>query len=220
MDFSLPVELSAFSATASVDGVKLAWRTESEVNNIGFNLYRSTHKDGPFTKVGFVEGHGSTPVAHEYTFIDKTAVVGETYYYYLEDVDVASNTERSDVISVAHRPITPDPRTLTQPPPAEAVLPSVFRLRQNFPNPFNPETWLPYELPEATNVEITIYDSRGRVVKTLSVGQQLPGYYTDQGSAAYWDGSNESGERVSNGAYYYALDAGTFSAVRKMVIAK
>ena len=80
LNFTLPVELSAFTAHSHVNGVTLNWRTESETNNVGFNVYRGTSKDGEFPKIGFVDGHGSTPVAHDYTFADQRAKPGGTYY--------------------------------------------------------------------------------------------------------------------------------------------
>jgi len=97
---TLPVEMTSFTATQTQAGVLIRWRTESETNNIGFNLYRSLTKGGTFTKVGFVEGHGSTPLAHDYTFIDGSAKVGQTYFYQIEDIDILGNHERSKIIRV------------------------------------------------------------------------------------------------------------------------
>ena len=91
---------------------------------------------------------------------------------------------------------------------------------QNFPNPFNPETWVPYQLASASKVELTLFDAQGRVVRTLALGQKPAGYYLEREKAAYWDGRNEGGEPVASGAYFYRLQAETFSAVRKMVILK
>ena len=93
-------------------------------------------------------------------------------------------------------------------------------LRQNYPNPFNPETWIPYELSQTATVQISIYDSMGRLVRTLDIGAQTPGVYTDRGAAAYWDGRNETGERVASGVYFYALQAGSYYETRRLVINK
>ena len=93
-------------------------------------------------------------------------------------------------------------------------------LLANYPNPFNPETWIPYHLAKSGDVAIVIYDSRGRVVRELSLGHQRGGYYTSRGRAAYWDGRNKVGERVASGLYFYTLTAGDFSATRKTVILK
>ena len=108
-------------------------------------------------------------------------------------------------------------------------LPESFAVFQNFPNPFNPETWIPYQIHEASKVTIRIYDASGRLVKTLSLGYKEPDFYVTKGSAAYWDGRNDFGERVSNGVYFYHLSvhgvnrpfqAGRKSAIRKMLIVK
>ena len=93
-------------------------------------------------------------------------------------------------------------------------------LLANYPNPFNPETWIPYHLANASDVEITIFDARGGVVLTLILGHQMAGYYTSRSRAAYWDGRNTLGEPVASGVYFYTLTAGDFTATRKMLILK
>ncbi len=90
----------------------------------------------------------------------------------------------------------------------------------NYPNPFNPETWIPYQLAKPAGVKITIYDAKGSVVRTLVLGHQPEGYYTEQQRAAYWDGRNTLGERVASGIYFYQLRADIVSQPRKMVILK
>ena len=102
----------------------------------------------------------------------------------------------------------------------EVVTPVKTRLLANYPNPFNPETWIPYQLGTSSDVQITIYNAAGRVVRTLTLGHQSEGYYTDRNRAAYWDGRNVIGERVSSGVYFYTLTADQFSATRKMLILK
>ena len=93
-------------------------------------------------------------------------------------------------------------------------------LLANYPNPFNPETWLPYHLANASDVRITIYDARGSVVRRLGLGHQTAGYYTSRSRAAYWDGANAVGERVASGIYFYQLEADNHSFLRKMLILK
>ena len=90
----------------------------------------------------------------------------------------------------------------------------------NFPNPFNPETWIPYQLAKPTEVTITIYAVNGQVVRTLALGHQPAGMYQNRSRAAHWDGRNEFGEKVASGLYFYTLTAGDFSATRKMLIRK
>ncbi|MCY3723013.1 MAG: cohesin domain-containing protein [Candidatus Poribacteria bacterium] len=100
------------------------------------------------------------------------------------------------------------------------LIPDETALLPNYPNPFNPETWIPYHLTNSSNVQITIYDTRGTIVRQLDFGHQPQGYYTSQSLAAYWDGRNTVGERVASGIYFYTLTAGDFTATRKMLIRK
>ena len=100
------------------------------------------------------------------------------------------------------------------------VRPQETVLAQNFPNPFNPETWIPYELSEGTEVSIQIYDVSGRLVRRLDLGWQPVGSYMTSSSAAYWDGRNAVGERVASGIYFYTLQTSDFAATRRMVILK
>ena len=98
--------------------------------------------------------------------------------------------------------------------------PEKTQLLANYPNPFNPETWIPYELATDTRVEITIYNTQGVVIRRLQLGQQSAGYYTDRDRAAYWDGRNALGEQVASGLYFYQLETDSMSSMRKMVILK
>ena len=98
--------------------------------------------------------------------------------------------------------------------------PEKTQLLANYPNPFNPETWIPYELATDTTVKITIYNTQGVVIRTLELGHQSSGYYTGRDRAAYWDGRNAVGEQVASGIYFYQLETDTLSLMRKMVILK
>jgi hypothetical protein len=100
------------------------------------------------------------------------------------------------------------------------IIPSVSWLGQNYPNPFNPETWLPYALSESAKVTIQIYDVHGSLVRTLNLGEKSAGVYDTKELAAYWNGRNDAGERVSSGLYFYELTAGRFTQVKRMVILK
>ena len=93
-------------------------------------------------------------------------------------------------------------------------------LMANFPNPFNPETWIPYELEKPADVTLTIYALNGRKVRRLALGYQPAGLYQSRSRAAYWDGRNDFGEGVASGVYFYTLTASDFSATRKMLILK
>ena len=99
-------------------------------------------------------------------------------------------------------------------------IPTETELLRNYPNPFNPETWIPYRLAEDAFVTLTIYDGSGQVVRTLDIGYQAASVYESRSKAAYWDGRNDLGESVASGVYFYTLTAGNFSATRKMLILK
>jgi len=214
-DTSLPVTLSSFTANAKDGEVTLRWRTETEVGNLGFSIYRSEQEDGKYTKIGFVNGAGNSAMPIDYKFTDKKAEAGKTYFYYLEDIDVAGKKTKHNWVKVLV-------------PPAE-LIPTAFGLFQNYPNPFNPETWIPYDLAKDALVSIRIYSMKGQLVRQLDIGEQKAGSYLVKEKAAYWDGKNQLGQSVSSGVYFYQLKAGDFSkrplstsfrAVRRMVIVK
>ncbi len=101
-----------------------------------------------------------------------------------------------------------------------ALTPEETALLPNFPNPFNPETWIPYQLAKPADVTVRIYAMDGKLVRTLALGHQAVGKYDHRSRAAYWDGKNEVGEPVASGVYFYTLTAGDFTATRKMLIRK
>ena len=103
---------------------------------------------------------------------------------------------------------------------ATLTIPTETRLLANYPNPFNPETWIPYQLSEPVEVMVRIYFMDGTLVRTLALGHQSVGTYHSKSRAAYWDGRNELGERVASGVYFYTLSTGDFTATRKMLIKK
>ena len=104
--------------------------------------------------------------------------------------------------------------------PTQVKIPDVTVLHSNFPNPFNPDTWIPYELVNSSNVNIIIYNSRGIVVRNINIGVKPSGYYISKNAAAYWDGRNSFGERVSSGIYFYQFNIDSMFALKKMVILK
>ena len=102
----------------------------------------------------------------------------------------------------------------------EALTPKQTALLPNYPNPFNPETWIPYQLAREAGVQISIYNSKGVLVRQLDLGLQPEGFYTDRHHAAYWDGRNESGELLASGLYVYVFRAGSYRALRRMAIVR
>ena len=101
-----------------------------------------------------------------------------------------------------------------------SLIPEETALLANYPNPFNPETWIPYQLAESAEVTLTIYDMNGGIVRRLAMGHQAAGMYQSRSRAAYWDGRNQLGEAVASGLYFYTLTAGDFTATRRMLILK
>ncbi len=100
------------------------------------------------------------------------------------------------------------------------LTPQRTALLPNYPNPFNPETWIPYQLARDVGVQISIYSAQGVLVRQIRLGRQAHGFYTDKHHAAYWNGRNQGGEFVASGVYFYTLKAGEYTATRKMLIRK
>ena len=164
-----------------------------------------------------------------------TSVEGDYFAAATADLARRSVVEVGDVIEV--RVIAPDGNveshtarfSLMPEHLANAVLsvrldgigqPHRNRLLQNYPNPFNPETWIPYQLSEDSAVSISIYDTTGTLIRTLSPGFQSAGFYNSRERAAYWDGRNAFGERVASGIYFYQLRTPSFQQARRLVIVK
>ncbi|MXV82687.1 T9SS type A sorting domain-containing protein [Candidatus Poribacteria bacterium] len=102
----------------------------------------------------------------------------------------------------------------------EIFRPQATQLLANYPNPFNPETWIPYQLANPTDVSLSIHAADGKLVRTLALGYQSAGVYQSKSRAAYWDGRNEVNEQVASGLYFYTITTGDFTATRKMLILK
>jgi hypothetical protein len=179
-DIMLPVELSAFSAAFNreTSQILLKWRTESELNNLGFDVYRSENIDGKFVKINpaHIKGAGTDSTSHDYKFIDESTVVGKTYYYYIESISFSGEREKSPTIKVI---IDASGKVRV----TNLIRPTASALLQNFPNPFNPETWIPFHLAEDADVTLRIFDIRGKEIRTIHLGQRSAGYYDSKGQA-------------------------------------
>ena len=164
-----------------------------------------------------------------------TSVQGDYFAAATADLDRRSIVRVGDVVEV--RVIGPDgnfeSQTLTFKVTPESLANAVLPVRldgigqptqnlllQNYPNPFNPETWIPYQLAEDSSVSVSIYDTTGQLVRTLSLGFQSAGFYNSRERAAYWDGRNALGERVASGIYFYQLTTPAFQQTRRLVIVK
>jgi hypothetical protein len=193
----VPVELSSFSAMMKQGQVTLAWTTETEANNLGFEIFRKQQNDG-FLKIGFVQGHGTSTVRHNYSFVDDQLANG-TYYYQLKQIDHNGSFHLSETKSII------------------VSLPSDFGLLLNYPNPFNSETMIHYRvsLQDPANVELYIYNSLGELVRILVNEQQASGKYT-----VVWDGRDYNGNMMSSGIYIGRLIMRNHFSNLKMIYMK
>ena len=209
-DITLPVTFASLSAEVSQIGVTLRWRTTHEMDNAGFNVFRSSSADGDYVKLNrdLIKGQGTSAIPHDYQYIDSDVEVGNAYYYKVESLDLSGDRSSSKMIILE---VTED--ALNPPDQNE--------LGQNYPNPGNPDTWIPYALSSEGEARIEIYDMAGRLIRSLDLGSKLPGRYISKDKAAHWDGRNSSGAEVPSGIYFYTLKAGSsFVKTRKLVMLK
>ncbi len=187
------VELAAFSAQVEAGDVHLSWLTET--NNYGFDVEKSSDGES-FQKIAFVPGHGTTMTAQRYEFVDEKVAIGSHYYrlrqIYFEGVFDYSSTLKIDLAA-----------------------PEAFALSQNYPNPFNPTTAIQFEVPAAGKVQVTVFNSLGRPIRTLVDAHYAPGAHSTT-----WDGRNDAGRSVSSGVYFYTIRSGNFSQTRRMIFVK
>ncbi len=185
-------------------------------------------------KVRSINGNGSTPklLAALETVPEGIAVdlVGKKVYWTTSrgGIESAPITGAIETVVVgADIPTTGIALGRSSSVPSSPAAPAISSLGPpedillaNYPNPFNPETWIPYQLSDASDVTVSIYSVNGHLIRTLALGHQAAGVYQSRSRAAYWDGRNELGERMASGLYFYTLTAGDFTATRKMLIRK
>jgi hypothetical protein len=168
--------------------------------------------------VSNVDEPGTARIMFARTNILSSAVLAEVKFDVLTDDASPLTLERADLyrhdsllldVEMTHGRF----KSWDMPPDRSALL-------QNFPNPFNPETWLPYQLKEGSHIVIQIFSLKGELIRKFDLGYKPAGLYISRGNAVYWDGRNESGEQVASGLYIYSIEAGDLRATRKMVIAR
>ncbi len=201
VDHNLPVELSSFSASVIGNAVKLNWKTETEVNNYGFDVerYALSAERQAWEKIGFVNGNGNSNSPKSYSFEDKSVLSGK-YSYRLKQIDNDGQFEYSKTIEV------------------DLAAPKKFELSQNYPNPFNPTTTIRFSLPDAslnpsqggTLVKLTVYNVLGQQVAVLVNDILEAGVHT----------INFNASELNSGIYIYKLEAGSFVQTRKMTLIK
>ena len=202
LDVNLPVELAFFSAEVESGHVILTWVTKSEIDNMGFNVYRSTSPSEVFERLNgsIIKGAGTTTDEQTYSYVDTRIRERGTFYYKLEQLDIEGNRVMFAPVEI----------TVSQ-----VAIPSRFFLEQNFPNPFNPLTCIRYGLPEETDVKIQIFNMRGELVRTLVDTRQRAGEYD-----LSWDTRSDAGIKLPSGLYFYRLDADYYRAVKKMILTR
>lgn len=218
-DVPLPVLLSIFRSEFIQDKVKLYWLTEGEIENTGFEVLKSAEKEGDYSVIADyhtnpeLKGQGNTTYRHEYIFIDEDVQRGNTYWYKITDVDFNGNKTFHGPISATLQASGMDLTSITH------EVPSEFKLYPNYPNPFNPETVLRFDVPKLKNgqapAQIIIFNSLGQYVRTLYQGTVGAGSFEIQ-----WDGKTDLGNNLPTGIYYAALKIGLFSQTIKLVMIK
>jgi hypothetical protein len=217
-DISLPVQLSSFTARAGDRKVILEWITQSEKDNVGFELLRSDKKDGDYQIIASyinndkLRGQLNSNSSHLYTFTDALVVNGHIYWYQLADVDLSGKKNY-------HGPVAATPRTEGGEVINQGLgdLPGAFALYPNFPNPFNPSTRLNFDVPQLSQsdfeVSIVIYNALGQTVRSLYRGNLAPGKYEME-----WHGRDENGFALPGGVYFAMMQADVYRKVVKMVL--
>lgn len=188
--FPVPVELTSFSAIVDQRNVVLDWSTATEINNRGFEIQRKS-VEGDFVSIAFIDGKGTTQQTQSYSYVDRNVEYGR-YTYRLKQVDYNGNYSYSDPVEV------------------DARIPAKFALNQNYPNPFNPSTKISYEVARESNVTLKIYDAIGNEVATLINETKPAGTYEITFNAS----------NLSNGVYFYKLQAGNFTSTKKLILMK
>ena len=207
-DPTVPVELSQFAATITAQNyVQITWTTQSESNISGYNIYRNTNIDlSSAIKVSDLIEGTNTSEAHTYSYLDQELEQSGTYYYWLQNVELDGYISYHGPVSVTFKVddggSTPD-------------IPFVTKLENAYPNPFNPNTNIRYQLKEAGDVKIDIFNARGQLVRSLSRTHDAAGYYQIN-----WDGRDSSGKAVSSGVYQYRMTSGKYHSTKKMVLKK
>ena len=183
--------VDSFTVNVIDDIVKLHWRTETEVNNYGFEIERKSNIESDWKLITFVEGYGNSNSPKQDSYIDSNPIGGSKFHYRLKQIDNDGQFEYSNVVEIELRP-------------------EQYALYQNYPNPFNPVTKIRYSVPHLSNVVINIIDILGNEIETIVNEEKPAGKYEFE-----FDGN-----KLSSGIYFYRLQASNYIETKKMVLIK
>jgi hypothetical protein len=190
----LPIQMASFAANVVRNNdVEVAWKTVSETNNYGFEIYRKRGDAGNWTNIGFVQGHGTTLAAQSYSYLDRALPFG-TYYYQIKQVDLDGKSETFPLMTVN-----------------VGVAPEKLTLGQNYPNPFNPSTVIEFVVPMNGRATMKVYNVLGQEVATLFDGNAEAGRI----NSTRFDASN-----LPSGLYFYTLKSAGTSETKRMLLMK
>lgn len=205
LDGTLPVELVYFYAETHEPNIVLYWGTATEINNYGYFVERGKNDSTVFEQIGFMEGHGTSYSPKDYVYTDTSLTESGTYYYRLMQVDTDGNIEythitHSDIVTtveIEHQENQFD-----------------YKLKQNFPNPFNPATIISFSLAKESDVQLIVYDITGREVQKLINSRMSAGPHNK-----IFDASSACGG-LSSGIYFYSLITENYRFTKKMILQK
>ena len=213
-DEPVPVMLSSF--TAEFDDIPIIyWETQSEMQNLGWNIYRSDDEDGFETgdyiqiNNGLIPASGTTSEPTYYMYEDEEETASEfTYWYSLESISYSGNTENYGPVS-----LTTPLETGSEIPPV------VIGLHNNYPNPFNPTTSITFAVKEETNATLTVINVKGQKVKTL-LNRYIPENEIRKEITSVWNGTDSNDKKAASGIYFYKLEAENKTIIKKMILMK
>ncbi|MDP8220544.1 MAG: GLUG motif-containing protein, partial [Candidatus Stygibacter frigidus] len=211
VDDPLPVTLSSFTAIYNGDNPVIQWITCSEMQNSGWNIYRNWEEDYSSSlklNINLIPGAGSSTEIHNYTYRDEYDVDnGICYYYWLESISFGGKSDNFGPIALN----IPDQGGGGDTPPK----PDQYNLLYNYPNPFNPETSIRYDLPLDCQADLSIYNLKGEKIITLVNGIQEAGFHSH-----IWNGRDENGLEISSGVYIYRIETEYYKMAKTMVLVK
>ena len=195
---ALALDLMSFEGSASETEVVLEWVTGTELDRLGFNIHRSDREEDDFSRINtsVIYATGDATIGGSYVYTDEDAVPGVTHYYRLESIAI-------DGSSTLHDPV------------AVTIPGTIAYALAAYPNPFNPETVVRYDLPEAGSVSLMLYNLMGQTVRVLVSGHQGTGSHR-----VVWDGRDSEGQAVVSGVYLCRMVVGEYSVVRKLLLVR